>query len=99
MAQVIDRIHLELRSYGIEASISGHIKHIYSIHQKMMVRGCEFTEIYDLVGVRVLVTNERDCYATLGVIHAIWQPVPGRLKDYIAMPKVNRYQSLNTTVI
>src|ERR1700710_1030369 len=65
----------------------------------MIVRGREFTDIYALVGIRILVESERDCYATLGVIHANWQPVPGRFKDYIAMPKFNMYQSLHTTVI
>ena len=71
----------------------------YSIYQKMIVRGRDFNDIYDLVGVRILVDTVRDCYAALGVIHANWQPVPGRFKDYIAMPKFNMYQSLHTTVI
>ena len=74
-------------------------KHLYSIYQKMIVRGRDFNDIYDLVGVRILVDTVRDCYAALGVIHANWQPVPGRFKDYIAMPKFNMYQSLHTTVI
>ena len=83
----------------IKAKVTGRPKHLYSIYQKMIVRGRDFNEIYDLVGVRILVDTVRDCYAALGVIHANWQPVPGRFKDYIAMPKLNFYQSLHTTVI
>jgi GTP pyrophosphokinase len=99
LSEVIDRINGDLRAGGIKASVTGRPKHYYSIYQKMIVRGREFTDIYDLVGIRVLVDTERDCYAALGVIHANWQPVPGRFKDYIAMPKFNMYQSLHTTVI
>ncbi len=99
LGAVIERINKDLRDGGIKAEVTGRPKHYYSIYQKMIVRGREFTDIYDLVGIRVLVETERDCYATLGVIHANWQPVPGRFKDYIAMPKFNMYQSLHTTVI
>ncbi|MDP9118513.1 MAG: bifunctional (p)ppGpp synthetase/guanosine-3',5'-bis(diphosphate) 3'-pyrophosphohydrolase [Actinomycetota bacterium] len=99
LAEVIDRINADLREGSVKAAITGRPKHYYSIYQKMIVRGRDFTDIYDLVGIRVLVASERDCYATLGVIHANWQPVPGRFKDYIAMPKFNMYQSLHTTVI
>jgi guanosine-3',5'-bis(diphosphate) 3'-pyrophosphohydrolase len=99
LGEVIDRINSDLRDGGVKAAVTGRPKHYYSIYQKMIVRGREFTDIYDLVGIRVLVESERDCYATLGVIHANWQPVPGRFKDYIAMPKFNMYQSLHTTVI
>jgi GTP diphosphokinase / guanosine-3',5'-bis(diphosphate) 3'-diphosphatase len=99
LGEVIDRINADLREGGLKATVTGRPKHYYSIYQKMIVRGHEFTDIYDLVGIRVLVDAERDCYATLGVIHANWQPVPGRFKDYIAMPKFNMYQSLHTTVI
>ncbi|MDP9092112.1 MAG: bifunctional (p)ppGpp synthetase/guanosine-3',5'-bis(diphosphate) 3'-pyrophosphohydrolase [Actinomycetota bacterium] len=99
LGEVIDRISVDLREGSIKALITGRPKHYYSIYQKMIVRGRDFTDIYDLVGIRVLVASERDCYATLGVIHANWQPVPGRFKDYIAMPKFNMYQSLHTTVI
>ena len=99
LAEVLDRINADLRTGGIKAATTGRPKHYYSIYQKMIVRGREFTDIYDLVGIRILVESERDCYGTLGVIHANWQPVPGRFKDYIAMPKFNMYQSLHTTVI
>jgi GTP diphosphokinase / guanosine-3',5'-bis(diphosphate) 3'-diphosphatase len=99
LSEVIDRVSADLHEGSIKAVITGRPKHYYSIYQKMIVRGREFTDIYDLVGIRVLVDSERDCYATLGVIHANWQPVPGRFKDYIAMPKFNMYQSLHTTVI
>ncbi|HET6877623.1 MAG TPA: bifunctional (p)ppGpp synthetase/guanosine-3',5'-bis(diphosphate) 3'-pyrophosphohydrolase [Jatrophihabitans sp.] len=99
LSEVIERIKVDLREGGLKAEVTGRPKHYYSIYQKMIVRGREFTDIYDLVGIRVLVDSERDCYATLGVLHANWQPVPGRFKDYIAMPKFNMYQSLHTTVI
>ena len=89
----------ELVASSIDGSISGRPKHYYSIYQKMVVRGHEFADIYDLVGARVLVETVRECYAVLGIVHARWSPVAGRFKDYIAMPKFNMYQSLHTTVI
>jgi GTP pyrophosphokinase len=89
----------DLRKAGIKAVITGRPKHYYSIYQKMVVRGKEFDEIYDLMGVRILVDSVKDCYAALGVVHAEWSPLPGRFKDYIAMPKFNLYQSLHTSVI
>ncbi|WP_125778171.1 RelA/SpoT family protein [Antribacter gilvus] len=93
------QIESDLRSAKIKATVTGRPKHYYSIYQKMIVRGHDFAEIYDLVGTRVLVDSVRDCYAALGAMHARWNPVPGRFKDYIAMPKFNMYQSLHTTVI
>jgi GTP pyrophosphokinase len=96
---VIDSINEDLRDAKIRGSVAGRPKQYYSIYQKMVVRGREFDDIYDLVGIRVLVDEVRDCYAVLGAIHARWNPVPGRFKDYIAMPKFNLYQSLHTTVI
>ncbi|GAA1871188.1 bifunctional (p)ppGpp synthetase/guanosine-3',5'-bis(diphosphate) 3'-pyrophosphohydrolase [Myceligenerans crystallogenes] len=93
------QIESDLRSAKIKASVTGRPKHHYSIYQKMIVRGHDFAEIYDLVGTRILVDTVRDCYAALGAMHARWNPVPGRFKDYIAMPKFNMYQSLHTTVI
>ncbi|HSP37301.1 MAG TPA: bifunctional (p)ppGpp synthetase/guanosine-3',5'-bis(diphosphate) 3'-pyrophosphohydrolase [Frankiaceae bacterium] len=99
LAAVSDQVAAQLRDAKIRATVNGRPKHYYSIYQKMIVRGRDFTDIYDLVGIRILVETVRDCYATLGTIHANWQPVPGRFKDYIAMPKFNMYQSLHTTVI
>ncbi|MET4157974.1 bifunctional (p)ppGpp synthetase/guanosine-3',5'-bis(diphosphate) 3'-pyrophosphohydrolase [Agromyces sp. PvR057] len=97
--QVIDLVNDDLKSARIRGKVAGRPKQYYSIYQKMIVRGRDFDEIYDLVGIRVLVNSVRDCYAVLGSIHARWTPVPGRFKDYIATPKFNLYQSLHTTVI
>jgi guanosine-3',5'-bis(diphosphate) 3'-pyrophosphohydrolase len=97
--QVIDSINDDLRADKIKGQVVGRPKQYYSIYQKMVLRGREFDEIYDLVGIRILVNNIRDCYAVLGAIHARWNPIPGRFKDYIATPKFNLYQSLHTTVI
>jgi guanosine-3',5'-bis(diphosphate) 3'-pyrophosphohydrolase len=97
-----DKVIAEIKeqlSEEFEAVVTGRYKHYFSIYQKMVVRGREFNEIYDLTGVRVLVNDVKDCYGVLGAIHAHWSPVPGRFKDYIAMPKFNLYQSLHTTVI
>jgi GTP pyrophosphokinase len=97
--QVIDMVSDDLKSAKIKGTVVGRPKQYYSIYQKMIVRGRDFDEIYDLVGIRVLVNSVRDCYAVLGSIHARWTPIPGRFKDYIATPKFNLYQSLHTTVI
>jgi GTP pyrophosphokinase len=97
--RVIDLVGEDLKAAKIRGKVVGRPKQYYSIYQKMIVRGREFDEIYDLVGIRVLVNSVRDCYAVLGSIHARWTPLPGRFKDYIATPKFNLYQSLHTTVI
>ncbi|MFZ1059601.1 MAG: bifunctional (p)ppGpp synthetase/guanosine-3',5'-bis(diphosphate) 3'-pyrophosphohydrolase [Candidatus Rokuibacteriota bacterium] len=97
--QVIAILERKLGEVGIEAQIRGRPKHFYSIWKKMHDQGREFDEIYDLTAVRVITNSVRDCYGALGVIHSLWKPVPGRFKDFIAMPKVNMYQSLHTTVI
>ena len=99
VAQVTDQVNEDLRSSRIRAKVAGRPKQYYSIYQKMIVRGREFDEIYDLTGIRILVDSVRDCYAVLGAIHSRWTPVPGRFKDYIATPKFNLYQSLHTTVL
>ena len=96
---VIDAIGTELRNNKVKAKLDGRPKQYYSIYQKMVLRGREFDDIYDLVGIRVIVSSVKDCYGALGAIHAKWSPLPGRFKDYIAMPKFNLYQSLHTTVI
>jgi guanosine-3',5'-bis(diphosphate) 3'-pyrophosphohydrolase len=96
---VLEEVANQLRAAKIKAEVTGRPKHYYSIYQKMIVRGRDFADIYDLVGIRVLVETERDCYAALGTIHSIWTPIPGRFKDYIARPKFNMYRSLHTTVI
>jgi GTP pyrophosphokinase len=99
VARVIDAVRADLRESRIKGDVQGRPKQFYSIYQKMVVRGRDFDEIYDLTGIRVLVGSVRDCYAVLGAIHARWMPIPGRFKDYIATPKYNLYQSLHTTVI
>ena len=96
---VISAIDDDLKENKVKGKVAGRPKQYYSIYQKMVIRGREFDDIYDLVGIRVIVPEVRDCYAILGSIHARWNPVPGRFKDYIAMPKFNLYQSLHTTVI
>jgi GTP pyrophosphokinase len=96
---IVDLVDADLSENDVEATVSGRPKHFYSIYQKMIVRGRDFDDIYDLIGVRILVDSVQDCYATLGIIHNRWNPVPGRFKDYIAMPKFTMYQSLHTTVI
>jgi GTP pyrophosphokinase len=97
--KVIEDIETELRENKVKAKIDGRPKQYYSIYQKMVMRGREFDDIYDLVGIRLIVSSVRDCYGALGAIHAKWSPIPGRFKDYIAMPKFNLYQSLHTTVV
>jgi len=99
LSQVIDEVRQRLRELGIEAEVTGRPKHLWSIYEKMVVKGREFNEIFDLVGIRVLVHTVKDAYAAVGCIHATWKPVQGRFKDFIAMPKFNSYQSLHTTVI
>jgi guanosine-3',5'-bis(diphosphate) 3'-pyrophosphohydrolase len=99
LAEVVEKVSADLKAAKIKATVTGRPKHYYSIYQKMIVRGRDFADIYDLVGIRVTVDSVRDCYAALGTIHALWSPVPGRFKDYIAMPKFNMYQSLHTSVI
>src|SRR5215470_7445293 len=99
LQEVITEVKADLRDAKLKARVTGRPKHFYSIYQKMIARNVSFDEIYDLVGIRVLVDSVRDCYAVLGTVHARWNPIPGRFKDYIAMPKFNMYQSLHTTVI
>ncbi|MDQ1103953.1 guanosine-3',5'-bis(diphosphate) 3'-pyrophosphohydrolase [Nocardioides zeae] len=99
LAEVIAQVTADLKDAKIKATVTGRPKHYYSIYQKMIVGGREFTDIYDLVGIRVLVEEDRDCYTVMGTVHQRWNPVLGRFKDFIAMPKFNMYQSLHTTVI
>ncbi len=89
----------ELEAVGIDADVSGRAKHFYSIYAKMTKKGREFNEIYDLTAMRVIVDSVKDCYGAIGIIHSLWKPLPGRFKDYVAMPKFNLYQALHTTVI
>jgi GTP diphosphokinase / guanosine-3',5'-bis(diphosphate) 3'-diphosphatase len=99
LTQVLEEVRQRLAELRITADVTGRPKHLYSIYEKMVVKGREFDDIFDLVGMRVVVESVKDCYAALGSIHATWKPVQGRFKDYIAMPKFNLYQSLHTTVI
>lgn len=97
--EVMTEIRAHLRQLKIRGEITGRPKHFYSIYEKMVLRSKEFDEIHDLVAVRVILPTVRDCYAVLGELHAMWRPIPGRFKDYVAMPKLNLYQSLHTSVI
>ena len=99
LTQVLEEVRQRLAELRIDAYVSGRPKHLYSIYEKMVVKGREFNDIFDLVGMRIIVESVKDCYAALGSIHATWKPVQGRFKDYVAMPKFNLYQSLHTTVI
>ncbi len=99
LAKALAEVRARLAELGIEAEVTGRGKHLWSIYEKMVVKGREFDEIFDLIAVRVVVDSMKDCYAALGCIHGRWRPVVGRFKDYIAMPKFNLYQSLHTTVI
>ena len=99
LTQVLEDVRERLKELRIQADVTGRPKHLWSIYEKMVVKGKEFDDIFDLVGIRVVVPTVKDCYAALGSIHATWKPVQGRFKDYIAMPKFNLYQSLHTTVV
>ena len=95
---VLDELQSQFEAIGLNADVTGRPKHFYSIHKKMQ-KGKEFSTIYDLTAVRIIVDSVKDCYGALGIVHSIWKPLPGRFKDYIAMPKPNMYQSLHTTVV
>src|SRR5436305_1668593 len=99
VSQAGEYLTSELSKLGIESQIAGRAKHFYSIYSKMTKKGREFNEIYDLTAMRVIVDSVKDCYGAVGVVHSLWKPLPGRFKDFIAMPKLNMYQSLHTTVI
>jgi GTP pyrophosphokinase len=97
--EVIEIIKSKLKDFDVKAETQGRTKHLFSIYRKMQLQNLDFDQIYDLVGFRIMVESVRVCYETLGTIHSLWKPIPGRFKDYIAMPKANMYQSLHTTVI
>jgi len=99
IGNVRSMIDEKLREQGVEGDVTGRLKHLYSIHKKMEDQDVEFENIHDIIAFRVLANNIKDCYGTLGIIHSMWKPVPGRFKDYIALPKMNLYQSLHTTVV
>ena len=99
LGEVMATLSGKLDEFGIKAEVRGRPKHLWSIYEKMVIGGKEFDDIFDLVGLRVIVDEDRDCWAVIGAIHALWSPVPGRFKDYINSPKFNLYQSLHTTVI
>ncbi|MEA3075439.1 MAG: diphosphokinase / guanosine-3,5-bis(diphosphate) 3-diphosphatase [Actinomycetota bacterium] len=99
IAQVLEVVRERLAEHHISGEVTGRPKHLYSIYEKMVVKGKAFADIFDLVGIRVLVSSQKDCYAALGAIHSTWNPMPGRFKDYIATPKFNLYRSLHTTVV
>ncbi len=99
VAEVVEMLKTRLSALGIQATVTGRPKHLWSIYEKMVVRSKEFDEINDLVGIRIIVDSEKDCWAALGAVHAAWPPVQGRFKDYVNSPKFNLYQSLHTTVI
>ncbi len=97
--EVSSIISEKLASYGLVGKVSGRLKHFYSIYRKMKAQNLEFEQVYDIIAFRIILSSVKDCYEALGIIHSLWKPIPGRFKDYIAMPKANGYQSLQTTVI